>query len=60
MDGEGDGDVDLEDYGLLAGYWLRIDCGEDNDWCGWSDFDRNSEVNLVDLANLAGNWLREN
>ncbi|MFC1783183.1 hypothetical protein ACFL02_06315, partial [Planctomycetota bacterium] len=54
---EADGDVDLADYAVFGSYWLRIDCETSNNWCGWSDFNQSTEVNLLDLANLVAYWL---
>jgi hypothetical protein len=49
--------VNLADYAVLAGHWLETDCGESNNWCEGSDFDRSGDVGTADLATLAGYWL---
>jgi hypothetical protein len=55
----GDGIVDFGDFAVFAAQWLKTKCNQ-TDWCGGADFDRSSEVNAGDLADLARNWLAVN
>jgi hypothetical protein len=55
-DMEPDGDVDLADFVLFAGWWLSTDCGSQAD-CGGADILLDGQVLLDDLSELAGNWL---
>jgi len=48
-----DGIVDFVDFTYWAENWLTTD----SDWPG--DLDRNSAVDLADLALLADDWLKE-
>ena len=45
----GDGMVDLSDLAQLLAYWEREDCSVDNDWCEFTDIDRNGRVYKYDL-----------
>lgn len=54
-DFEPDGDVDLDDFSVLAAWWLAGDCGMSG--CGGADILGDGSVLLDDLAALAGNWL---
>ena len=49
-------DVDLTDFGILAGMWKQTDCNEPN-WCDRADVNQSGEVGLPDAAVLAENWL---
>jgi hypothetical protein len=50
---DGDGSVDLSDFGLFAEYWLRAAC----DTCDGADLTGNGEVGFNDLVELSENWL---
>jgi hypothetical protein len=52
-----DGTVNLEDFAVLAGWWLYDDACVVSDWCEGSDFDRSNTVDLIDLTTLTENWL---
>jgi len=41
----------------LAANWLRIDGSQFNDWCGYTDINRDGNVNLIDFAIVADYWL---
>lgn len=56
-DFEPDGDVDWDDLGAMAEWWL-IRCRVD-EWCDGCDINQDSKVNCVDFALLAGNWLKQ-
>lgn len=45
--------VDLEDAAVVAEWWGQSGCGA----CGGADIDGSGAVDIVDLAELAGNWL---
>ncbi len=49
-----DGNIDLPDFAILAGYWYDTDCGA----CGGADLTDDGIVNFDDLAELAENWLK--
>ncbi len=46
--------VDLEDAAVVAEWWGQSGCGA----CGGADIDGSGAVDIVDLAELAGNWLK--
>jgi len=48
--------VDFYDFALFATEWLAEGCDEP-DWCGGADFDLSGDVTLIDLDELAQNWL---
>lgn len=50
-----DGQVNLHDIALLAGYWLS-DCSVPY-WCDESDYDQSGTVDLGDLSTLLDEWL---
>jgi len=52
-----DGLIDLHDYAVLAGQWLRTGCNEQNNWCGGADITFDGSVNYVDLSRIAECWL---
>jgi hypothetical protein len=54
---DGDGDVDMSDFPLLAANWLTTGCSPENDYCGGSDIDLNGTVDVNDLLRLTSNWL---
>lgn len=54
-DFELDGNVDVDDVRVLAGYWLAA-CS-DPDWCGGCDANRDGIVNISDLDAMAANWM---
>ena len=53
----GDGQVDLDDLGMLAYYWLKADCTIENDFCLGADTQPDSKVDLFDLAYISAAWL---
>lgn len=55
-DFDDDCDVDLDDFSVLASWWLRSGCGEP-DWCGRTDLRKNGSVDPTDLEILTENWL---
>ena len=52
------GGVNLEDFAVLAGYWL-VDCNVNNAWCEGADIIGDSTVGLMDLLEFSGVWLAE-
>ena len=48
--------VDDIDLSILMHYWLHNDCDEPN-WCGGTDLDQSTEVNLYDFSLFAAHWL---
>lgn len=50
-----DGQVNLEDFSVLAGHWLAA-CSEDNLWCDQADFDRLNGVDMDDFMTLLDCW----
>ncbi len=51
-----DGSVDFKDFAILASRWLNANCVYP-DFCGETDFNHNTTVNIDDLALLAQQWL---
>ncbi len=51
--------VGFGDYSILASEWRRTGC-DMPDFCGGADLDRNGQVDLSDLAILAGLWMECN
>ena len=60
---DGDCDVDILDFGVLAGEWLSDDCVDIVNktilYCDGADFQANGKVNFADFAIFAQNWLIE-
>ncbi len=58
-DPDGDGDIDLADYAVVAEHWLCRTCSSllDDWWCGGADLNMNGEVNWSDLAIVRMHWL---
>ncbi len=54
----GDCRVDLEDFTIVATWWLD-DCNVSNIWCDEADIGQNGTVNLSDFAVLAAQLLTE-
>ncbi len=54
----GDNVVDIYDLHLFSREWLRNDCQESNSWCAKVDFNKSTQVDVADLAVLAGSWLK--
>lgn len=52
----GSGTVDLEDFGIFSGHWLRSGC-EEPTWCDGADLNENGTVDLPDLLMLTEEWL---
>ena len=44
-------------FTYLVNQWLRQDCDEP-DWCQWTDFNRDTKVDWIDLHILFDNWLK--
>jgi hypothetical protein len=53
---DGDGDVDFEDYAVLANQWMAENCDEPG-WCGGADLNRSRKVDLEDLDVFTRHWL---
>jgi len=51
-----DGEVNLNDLGILAGKWGKNNCIQENLFCRGADINKDGEVNLNDLGILAGKW----
>lgn len=51
-----DGTVNFEDFAILALYWIDEFCWEP-DFCGGSDFDDSTKIDILDLRVLVQNWL---
>jgi len=52
----GDGTVNLEDFAVLASYWMNEDVCSPPDWCQGADFDRSGTIDLLDLATFIESW----
>ncbi len=50
--------VNLEDYAQLCNHWTDSGCVSPK-WCEFNDVNADGEVDLLDLAKMAENWLRE-
>jgi glucuronoarabinoxylan endo-1,4-beta-xylanase len=56
----GDCDVNTKDLLVLAGYWLRTDCDENNN-CADADFEpTDGVVDFTDFADFAEQWMQCN
>ncbi|MCF7954892.1 MAG: DUF285 domain-containing protein [Phycisphaerae bacterium] len=53
----GDCFVDLEDFAVLAGWWMET-CDAPNNWCDWADYDLSGTVDTGDLAIFTADWLK--
>jgi hypothetical protein len=53
----GDGIVDFKDFAVLAGSWLRNDCGSVNNNCSGADFQPDSKVDFKDVYYMSLFWL---
>ncbi len=53
----GDCKVDRLDLIDFANQWLRTDCGSENEFCNGADFEPDGDVDMVDFAFFARNWL---
>ncbi|MBN1787148.1 MAG: right-handed parallel beta-helix repeat-containing protein [Sedimentisphaerales bacterium] len=53
-DCEPDGDIDWADLACLIYNWLDTDCG----YCSGADLDNDNNVNAIDFAALAENWMQ--
>jgi len=53
------GEVNLEDFAVLASYWMNEDVCSPPDWCQGADFDMSGTVDMLDLTYFAENWLRQ-
>ena len=51
-----DGEVNFNDLSVMALYWLYQDCILPGS-CGGADLDDSNDVDLIDFALFAGNWL---
>jgi len=52
-----DGDVDLQDYAVLAKNWKVTNCNELNNWCEKADIDKSGAVDFNDLLIMTEQWL---
>jgi hypothetical protein len=53
-----DGTVNISDLQFWLDYWLLDEGGYDNDFYYRCDINRDGQVNLIDFAMLAENWLK--
>ena len=51
--------VNLIDFAVLAGQWMKGDCTDFNQWCFGADFDFDTAIGLPDLTFLASEWLQD-
>jgi hypothetical protein len=51
-----DGQVDFQDYAILASNWISADCTEPN-WCGSADLNMDGNVDYTDLLGFIDFWL---
>jgi len=58
LDLTGDCFVNIEDFAVMAGWWLE-DCNAVNSWCGGADLDESGLVDGSELAVLADEWLED-
>ena len=49
--------VEWSDIGLFAAQWLQVNCDDANGWCNGADIDQGSNVDFLDYALQAQNWL---
>jgi hypothetical protein len=54
----GDTTINLEDFGVLAWYWLDTLCNDGNTWCEEADTDKSGWVDTIDLFVLARYWMQ--
>lgn len=50
--------VNLEDFARLCDHWTESGCISPK-WCEFNDVNADGEVDLLDLSEMAENWLRE-
>jgi len=55
----GDGTVNLEDFAVLASYWMNENVCSLPGWCEGADFNMSRTVDMSDLTYFAENWLRQ-
>lgn len=55
-----DGEVNLEDFAVLASYWINENVCSAFDWCQNADLDRSGTVELLDLGIFIESWLWQN
>ncbi len=53
----GDCKVDMLDLVEIANQWLRTDCESENNFCNGADFEPDGDVDMIDFAFFAQNWL---
>jgi predicted outer membrane repeat protein len=49
--------VNLVDFELLSATWLDTGCSVLNNWCGNTDGNHDSNINMTDFNNMATGWL---
>ena len=49
----GDGEVDIADYVIIAEHWLKSGCGQ----CWGADFDGDSDIDEEDIVEFANYWI---
>ena len=52
-----DGKVNWADFSKIHINWQRTDCNATNNWCNYSDLNRDGNVNVVDVKLSSGQWL---
>ncbi|NIP26396.1 MAG: hypothetical protein GWN67_18730 [Phycisphaerae bacterium] len=52
-----DGIVNFMDFARVGKFWNRKDCGTANDWCDGADITHSTDVDLLDVSELADTWL---
>jgi len=59
VDLNADGLVNFEDFGHFSMHWQEQDCDDPTtNWCGGTDLDQSSQVDVKDLGIFADYWLR--
>jgi len=53
---DGDDEVGLTDFAILANNWFNSNC-QPPEWCGFADMDHSSSVGIKDLDTLGQDWL---
>ena len=51
--------VNMTDLVVFISRWLDIECSSSNLWCDGADIDESVDVDFVDFAILAENWLED-
>lgn len=58
IDLDGNGEINLGDFAIVAMFWLDGSCSAPN-WCGGADFNHDGFIDEIDLDFLVSLWLKK-